>query len=355
MNEIRKLGWGFGRCNQRCKHCYNASKPHAPVYEFSQLKQVADKVCPVISDINYGTGEFFVNPNTTDLCEYIADIYPHVHQALTTNGSTVVMMRPEKVARLFHDVDVSLDFPDEARHNEFRQHTRAWSWVHEALGILQAHSVPRSIVTCVTSQTNNDDIVGLLEIARQYGATWRINWFRCTGRGTADLRLTAARAWEVIRFLSELNVTFLTLDSIFAGPLGVECNPCPAGHHTCRIHENMETSCYPFLKGVEWTGGNILRPEVTLDTIYASHAFERLRERKVAACVGCPFKTTCQGGCVTRAALHNGSISQRDDFCPIAAGLDVDALREIKIKKGQCDLVHEGYLCTTICKPRGDK
>jgi len=111
--RIKKLGWGFGRCNQFCDHCYNSSKRHAPEYTFNQLKTVADKVCIHVDDINYGTGEFFMNPNSTDLCEYIADTYLHVKQAITSNGSTIVMMRPEKVKRLFHDVDISLDFPDE--------------------------------------------------------------------------------------------------------------------------------------------------------------------------------------------------------------------------------------------------
>lgn len=168
---IKKLGWGFGRCNQRCKHCYNASKPKAPEYTFEQLRTVADKVCPVIKDINYGTGEFVFNPNTLDLAEYVAETYPHVHQALTTNGTTIVMMRPAKVKRLFHDVDVSLDFPSEERHNAFRVHPRAWVYVHDALSVLKDQGIPRSVVSCVTSQTTNDDIVGLLEIARKYGAT----------------------------------------------------------------------------------------------------------------------------------------------------------------------------------------
>lgn len=349
--EIKKLGWGFGRCNQRCKHCYNASKSQGPAYTFAQLRAVADKVCPGITDINYGTGEFFVNPNSVDLCEYIADTYPYISQAVTSNGSTIVMMRPEKIRSLFHDVDVSLDFPDERRHCEFRVHPKAWTWVIEALEILRDQNVPRSIVTCVNSQTTDSDIAGLLELAKKYDATWRINWFRCTGRGTEDLRIDAKRAWDIIRFLSD-KVVFQCVDSIFAGPLSLSAKPCPAGHHTCRIHENMETSCYPFLKGEEWSGGNMLDPKVTLETIYNSLAFSRLRERKVSFCQECPFKDICGGGCVTRASLHSGGINMPDDYCPILAGLDVTELSKINVRQEKSkNLVHDGYLCTTIVKP----
>lgn len=349
--EIRKVGWGFGRCNQRCRHCYNASKPNAPQYTFAQLKGIADKVCPHITDINYGTGEFFVNPNSTDLCEYVADAYPHVAQAVTSNGSTIVMMRPEKVKRLFHDVDISLDFPDEKKHCDFRQHPKAWEWVINALEILAEQAIPRSIVTCVNSQTTNNDILGLLEIAQKCGATWRINWFRCVGRGTSELRLTAKRAWDVIAFISD-KVAFQCMDPIFAGPLGIPAKPCPAGRHTCRIHENMETSCYPFLKGEMWTGGNMLDSDVTLETIYNSTAFTQLRNRHVTFCDNCQFQHVCQGGCVTRADLHSGGIDQPDDYCPIKAGLDIEKLQNICVNYNPSgELVHDGYLCTTICKP----
>lgn len=353
MTTIKKVGWGFGRCNQFCEHCYNASKPKAPEYTFAELKAVADKICPFITDINYGTGEFVINPNTPDLAEYVADTYPHVAQAVTSNGYSIVALRPEKVKRLFHDVDVSLDFPDATRHNAFRRHKSAWAWVQEALAILQEQGVPRSVVTCVTSKTTDDDIIGLLEIARRFGATWRINWFRHTGRGTGDLRLTAARAWEVLRLVAERAV-FQCIDPIFGGVLGVPCSPCPAGWQSARIHENMETSCYPFLKGEQWSGGNVMHSDVSLEGIFESAAFVRLRERHVDFCHErhCEYHDVCRGGCVTRGFLHSGGLNEPDDYCLFVAGLDVEDLRTIPARYEEGEgLVHNGYLCTTIVRP----
>ena len=352
--QIRKLGWGFGLCNQHCRHCYNASslRKSIPRYIFAELKLVADKVCPYIRDINYGTGEFGCNPNTLVLAEYIADEYPQVAQCVTSNGYTIVSLSPQKVKRLFHDVDISIDFPEETRHNEFRGHKKAWEWVNNGIAILQELRVPRTIVTCVTALTREEDIRGLLDMARQFGASWRINWFRSVGRGLDaknELQLTPQRAWEVIRFLSD-KVTFQCLDSVFAGPLGLPSIPCPAGHKSARIHQDMSVTAYPFLKGPEWTAGNILEEGVDLQTIYNSPAFQRLRNRIVPECKGCPFQKTCAGGCVTRAALHNGGIDKRDDFCPLAADIRFEDIKLEMKKEG--DLVHDGYLCTTICRPK---
>ncbi len=347
---IKKIGWGFGRCNQFCRHCYNASSWKAPAHDFETLKAVADKICPQITDINYGTGEFIVNPNALDLAKYIHAAYPKISQAVTSNGSTIIVMPGEDIKALFHDIDISLDFPSEARHNEFRGHPKAWSWAMGALRKLQEIGVPRTLVTCVNSLTTNDDIEKLLETASEYGALWRVNWFREVGRGDSSLRIDAKRAWDIIGLLAA-RTEFVTTDSIFGAVIGVPSKPCSAGRSTCRIHEGLSTSPYPFLKGPEWDGGNIADPSVTLQSIYDSKPFSILRGRKADLCSRCPFFERCLGGCATRAILH-ADISQPDDYCPLRAGLDVAALRQIKPKVTQSsDLVHDGYLCTTIVKP----
>lgn len=347
---IKKIGWGFGRCNQFCKHCYNASSWRAPAHKFAVLKAIADKICPHITDINYGTGEFIVNPNALDLARYIHDAYRHVSQSVTSNGSTIMLMPGRDIKTLFHDVDISLDFPDAAKHNRFRGHPDAWSWSLGALHKLQNIDVPRTLVTCVTSLTSDDDIKRLLNIALENEAFWRINWFRRAGRGGHALRITAGRAWDIMKMLSE-RAEFLVMDSVFGTVLGIPAKPCSAGHSTCRIHEGLIVSPYPFLKGPKWNSGDIAQEAVTLRTVYESKPFSLLRQRKPALCADCPLFAACRGGCATRAILHT-DINQPDDYCPMQAGLDIATLREYKPKIArQYDLVHDGYLCTTIVKP----
>lgn len=352
--KIKKIGWGFGLCNMRCEHCYNNSgmEKAIPRYTFNQLVSVADKICPHIRDINFGTGELICNPNTIELVRYITDTYTHINIAITTNGYTITQMNHFDIKRRLSDVDVSIDFPDAERHNAFRRHPHAWRWAIRALEILRDVRLQRTITMCLTSRTSKDDMLGLLRLADQYGAYLRINWYRKTGRGSEELRISACRAWEFIEFLTG-KVVFSSLDPIFSGPLEVKSKPCPAGHLSARIHQDMNVTAYPFLKGPEWTAGNILNSETTMDDIYNSNVFRRLRVRHVPYCEKCEFKFACNGGCVTRAALHNNGLFDTDDFCPFRYNQmsTVERIRGGVVIHKQGNLVHDGYLCTTIMKP----
>ncbi len=353
-SRIKKIGWGLGVCNMNCRHCYNRSgdENSVPRYTLGQLIDVADKICPHIRDINFGSGEFVCNPNAIELAHYITDKYPHIDLAVTSSGYTIVKMDPIDIKRRLSDVDVSIDFPDAERHNAFRRHPQAWEWAIRALEILNEVRKQRTVTMCVTSQVSNDDLVGMLKLADRYGACLRLNWYRHTGRGPKSLRLSARRAWEIVEFLSDKAV-FSCLDSVFAGPLGVRSKPCPGARFSARIHQDMSVTAYPFLQGDEWSAGNILDPEIDLAKIYNSSAFKKLRSRKVPYCEGCKFSASCAGGCITRAILHNGGIAKVDDYCPIRYKqmATVEKVQQKIVVHKHGNLVHEGYLCTTIMKP----
>lgn len=353
-SKLKKIGWGFGLCNMNCEHCYNSSDERGsiPQYTIGQLIDVADKICPHIRDINFGTGELICNPNAVKLIHYITDNYPHIDIAITSNGYTIIKMGLVDIKRRLSDVDISIDFPDKERHNSFRRHQQAWEWAIRALEILNEVRIQRTITMCVTSRVSNEDLMQMLKLADRYGACLRLNWYRNIGRGSMDLRLSAQRAWQIIKYLSDKAV-FSCLDSVFAGPLGVKSNSCPAGHLSARIHQDMSVTAYPFLKGEEWSAGNILGPAVSLDSIYNSNAFVKLRSRSVEYCDNCQFALSCGGGCITRAALHNNGINDTDDYCPVRYGqmaLVEETRKNIVVHK-QGNLVHDGYLCTTIMKP----
>ncbi|MBU1179611.1 radical SAM protein [Patescibacteria group bacterium] len=358
--RIKSVGWGFGICNMNCKHCYGASGASAPEYTFRELQAIADKICHTIQDINYGTGEFAFNPNAVALAEYIKDRFPHIKQAVTSNGATPIFMRPDLVKKLFHDIDISLDFADPERHKDFRQHPLAWKWVEESLALCRDLEIERSIVSCITSQTTDDIIKELLEFSAKHGATWRTNWFRKTGRGKSYLEITPQRFWEIIVLLAKESAEFVSLsDPLLASILGrPDKNPtkgCPCGELSCRIQTDLTVTPCVYLKGKKWSGGSI--QEKTLEEIYHSEKFEALRNRYPAVCRDCKFGETCRGGCASRAYLHTGSLDNPDNYCPIVAGMDVEELVEtiqpkaLTITPGT-DLVHDGYLCTMIIKQK---
>ncbi|MBU0768411.1 MAG: radical SAM protein [Proteobacteria bacterium] len=356
-SKLKKIGWGFGLCNMNCEHCYNGSSTgeFVPRYTLGQLIDVADKICPYIRDINFGTGEVMCNPNVVRLIQYITDTYPHIDIAVTSNGYTIVNMDLIDIKRRLSDVDISIDFPDKDRHNAFRRHPQAWEWAIRALEILVEVRMQRTIAVCVTSRTSNQDIMQMLRLANKYGTCLRFSWYRNAGRGVKELQVSAERAWQIIEFLSDKAV-FGCLDSVFAGPLGVKSSPCPGARFSARIHQDMNVTAYPFLQGQQWSAGNILHPEVDLVKVYNSDAFVRIRNREVPFCENCEFAESCAGGCITRAILHSGGLNEIDDYCPIRYGQmrAVERSRDKIVMHKQGNLVHEGYLCTTILRPYPD-
>jgi len=360
--NIQSIGWGFGGCNMHCEPCYNASVLQTKTCARKTLEAVADKICPRIRDINYGTGEFSFNENAPALAYYIKEKYPQVRQALTSNGTTVILTTPEDLPKLFHDIDISLDFPNPEEHNRFRGHPEAWNWVVRSLEKMKAIGMERSLVTCVTSETTDDHIEQLLELATKFGASWRTNWFRQTGRGKEHLRLTAPRFWQIIKLLAQKGVTFECLsDPLLAALLGHhEKNPlvgrCACGTLSCRIQTDLSVTPCVFLGGKSWSGGNIA--ESDLNQIYDSATFRAVRERQPKFCESCAYNAACHGGCASRAFLHNGSLDAPDDFCPFFPSADKSAVNEMleeissimKVSR-DCGKVHDGYLCTMIVKP----
>jgi radical SAM protein with 4Fe4S-binding SPASM domain len=356
----KSIGWGFGRCNMGCRHCYAASGNACPQYVLKRLGKIADKICPEADAINYGTGEFVFNMSAFMLARYITERYPHVAQSVTTNGATVMIIKElwgtEALKKNFHDIDFSIDFPDPERHNAFRQHPYAWDWVIKGLEICQKEGIEASVVTCVTGLTTNDDILGLLDIAQKYGASWRANWYRPTGRGKKDrkLNLRPARVWNVLKLLSERTKIEALSDPLFDAVLGAgynSYNGCACGENSCRIQTDLSVTPCVFLGGKEWNGGFINRR--SLDQIFESRVFKKFRARSPVFCQGCEFWEKCRGGCASRAVLYRGGLNEPDGFCPIVNGLDVEEVRDMRIKilGGQEKKVHDGYLCTLIVKP----
>lgn len=352
-NKIKKIGWGFGACNMNCRHCYNASGQNMIRHGYNKLKVIADKICSQnITDINFGTGEFLVNHNALKIAQYIKNKYSHIALGLTTNGYSVVNMPVSILKELFHDIDISLDFPDKDKHNSFRQHQKAWDWALEALEICTENNIERSIVTCVNAETKDRDILNLLKIARRYQASLRINWFRPTGRGETKLCISALRFWEIIYLLSG-NAIFEglsdpVLEAVILDKKSI--GHCSCGWTSARIQQDFSVTPCVFLKGQQWSSGSIL--EKSLDEIYEHNNFCSVRQRELEQCRDCKYVQACQGGCASRAYLQEGGLDQVDAYCPLKnpeiKKLIPKIRKNIKIRNSY--KVHHGYLCTLIVK-----
>ncbi len=349
--QLKNIGWGFGVCNMKCKTCYSAACKRAREYSYEELQFVADKLCPQIHSINYGTGEFIFNPHVTNLAEYITDTYPQVEQAVTSNGTTIMLLGPDKLRQIFHDIDISIDFANPEKHNEMRRHPKAWQWSMQSLQICKEAGIETSIVTCITSKTKDEDILDFLELASKYGTSWRCSWFREKGRGKADLRITTQRFWQIIKLLSK-NVIFEDLsEPVLEGMFGEKSEHpgCNCGRASCRIQSNGQISPCTFLGGADWSAGSL--QEQSLVEIYNSEPFQRLRARDVPFCHDCHYFANCRGGCASRAVLHSGGLNLPDDFCPFYNKVDIE-VDASDIEVVHTNKVHSEYLCTTIVHPK---
>ncbi|MCX6744263.1 MAG: radical SAM protein [Candidatus Parcubacteria bacterium] len=349
--ELKNIGWGFGVCNMKCRTCYSAACKRATEYSFEELKAAADKLCPHIRSINYGTGEFIFNAHVTALAEYIAANFPRIEQAVTSNGTTVMLLGSDKLKQMFHDIDISIDFPNPEKHNEMRRHDKAWKWAMQSLQICREAGIETSIVTCITSKTKDADIMDFLELAAKFGTSWRCSWFREKGRGKSDLRITTQRFWQIIKLLAK-NAIFEDLaEPILEGMFGQHTghSGCNCGRASCRIQSNGLVAPCTFLSGTDWSSGSLL--EYSLEEIYNSEPFTRLRARDVPFCHECKYYANCRGGCASRAVLHSGALDLPDDFCPIYNQVEID-IDPGDIKVVKTGKVHSEYLCTTIVHPK---
>jgi len=349
------VGWGFTQlCNLRCKHCYNASgKRGDDELSFEEACRVVDTlVAHHVETINYGTGECGLVPEFWKLVAYAAS--KGLIQGLTTNGSSVNENTIHLVKKHFNDVDVSIDYPIEKDHNEFRGHPHAWKWALEALKLLNENSVSFSIVNCLHAENSSENLVNqFLAMSKKYHCDWRVNWYRPTGRGKQNesLKLDPIKAHDIFKYLM-MNAHIVALpDPYFASLINLRSrHHCPCGRESFRITPSGKVvPCVYFTREMD----NISIVGNDFDHIVKSKPFVEMAERDVFFCRGCEYFPICGGGCASRAYLEHGSLHEPDAFCFKKIGLKENPLKGIEYTYQPGHLkVHENYLCTAIFRAK---
>lgn len=136
------IGWGLtSACNSGCRHCYNASGgAETTQISFDEAKKIVDVLAAHnVECINYGTGESGLVPFFWNLVEYVYT--KNIAQGLTTNGSSVNEKSIHLIEKYMNDIDVSIDYPDRTRDNDFRGSEEAWDWAINACNLLKSHNI----------------------------------------------------------------------------------------------------------------------------------------------------------------------------------------------------------------------
>jgi radical SAM protein with 4Fe4S-binding SPASM domain len=346
-------GWSLTKmCNLHCIHCYSASgKPNPDELTTKEAFLVADKLKEggVIA-VNFGGGECALREDFIDICSYLDGL--GIKISYTTNGTVFPLIEPH--LGLFHDIGVSIDFADPAKHDWFRGGRGVFDKAVGTIEELVSRGVDTEMVTCLTKMNCEiDELEKLFALSRSLDVDyWRLNRFRANGRGIAmqdDLSLSKDDLREAYGFLAgKMQEGSSVPDPLYRAAYGGRyfIPGDPSGHSAFRILANGEVTPSVFLSV---SGGNIR--EKDLDDILDSQVFRNIRERSPQGkCVACPSYDHCQGGDAGASYLEYGHFNGPDPLC----WLEKDDERPLVEKaSGEKWNVHELYLCTVYVPMRG--
>lgn len=361
------VGWGVvSSCNMRCKFCYSSEKRIRtndidPKYWYKFI----DKNAHLIESINYGTGENSLSQDWFNLIKYIRDNYPNITQSVTTNGfiSEAIKIN-ESNKQIFLDsideVDVSLDFADKEKHNDFRGQNKAYEWAINMLKICYENKKRLTIVSLGSDIVlTKENMSGIFEIAKKYDAMVRVNIYRPTNGINEFSNKFILSKEKLIDFLKWAydNHQILALDDALLSAiiLGKE-NTDPSGINSIRILPNGDVTPSTYLINDNFIIGN-LKEEINLEEL------EKLNNNKLGrivenvlpvVCKNCVYSKICKGGVIDRRYLWNGNLDSKDPYCFIDDDNLLSKIKEVTISNEKVHSVHDGYLPTMFFKNRKD-
>ena len=322
-------------CDLACAHCYRDTERVDQLTE-SQVLGVCDAL-PVRS-VNLGTGENGLHP------EYAAIVRAlgarGIKLSLTSNGYTIERSSDETLGA-FRELEVSIDFPTAAEQDAFRG---AGNWQRVMAGIERAHRLGITVtVLSVMMKTNYRRLTDIAKVAFAAGANYRVNVYQPVK--TDAFTLSYDEFWDGFRRLLGETRLVSTSEPILNAMLGEpfrESTGC--GRRTVRVTPRGDV-----IPCVYWNTSDMRVEDVGAlgaDGVLASPQFTTVRTVP-DACRGCPFVTTCHGGCAGRRALAGG-MEIPDPYCPIVRGKTVNLEWAPAERR---DLLKTGSACTTVVGP----
>lgn len=361
MNKKWNVGWGtVSSCNMRCAFCYSR-KCRRPTNDLTIREWInfVDANWQNINSINYGTGENSLSDDWFIFLDYVREKYPHIRQAVTTNGyiSEAVKYDHKKydiVLRAIDEMDISLDYADKRKHNEFRGQPQAFDWALDALDFCKKHE-KRPTIVCLASavNTNFENLNGIFSIAKDYAALVRMNLYRPTegiDKFSSKFILSPERLIDMLYWISEKHTVLSISDALLSNLLTDKNEYDPSGVDSIRILPNGDITPSTYLINKEFIVGNIKDGEI-LRSVNMSKAMKSIVKEVIPAeCKGCFYENTCRGGVLDRRYLWNGTLKFKDPYCLYTPGKP--AMKKIMVADVEFLSVHHGYLPTMFFAPK---
>jgi radical SAM protein with 4Fe4S-binding SPASM domain len=329
------LGLGLtNECNLSCAFCYR-DPTRSDRLSLDQVKSILE--CLPIRSVNLGTGENGMHPDFRAILTYMRA--QPVKLTITSNGHSAALLEDDEL-RAFHDVEFSLDYPDEAKQDEQRGSGNC-ALIHRQADRCVRLGVSVTLIA-VMMKSNYRRLADVARVAKRFEAPLRVNVYQAV---RSDIyALTYEEYWDGFRLLfAETDVIAIgePLVRAMAGlpPLAGGC-----GFRTVRV--TPRATVQPC---VYWPGPGAPLSDLTAAGLQVlnSSPFEQARSLP-EACRSCDFRESCRGGCAGRRRLQ-GALSEPDFYCPIVRG-DRPRL-DIRMAAGR-DLPKLSSSCTTVVVAR---
>jgi MoaA/NifB/PqqE/SkfB family radical SAM enzyme len=316
-------------CNLACAHCYRDTGRIDHI-TLDDIKTICENL--PVEAMGFGTGENALNPEFVPIVEYLYS--RGIRLGVASNGYTLMVLSDDHL-RMFHDVEVSIDFVTQNEQDAFRGEGN-WALVHTALERCHGLGVPVSILTTLM-RVNYHQMDALVELARSNRANLRMNAYQAVK--TDRFKLSYAQFWEGYRRLFGAGQVISCTEPVVRAAMGLEGFRSPCAHTSIRFNPRGQ-----IIPCVYWRTDHAGAPTIAdlpeLGTrVTELPEFERMRAIPPSAA-----DCRCGGGCAARRAL-NGVMDAHDEYCPWARGEDLNLDWEAA---PAVDLMRSRNVCTTI-------
>jgi len=328
------LGIGLtSDCNLSCSHCY---RDQGRVFNLTldDIKKVCESI--EISSIGFGTGENGLNPQYFEILDYLNA--KQIKLTLASNGYTLSITSDE-VLKYFGDVEFSVDFPDQERHDRFRGQGN-WKTVMDGIERCRRLGI-RVSVLAVLMNLNYKDLGSIAQLALSYGADFRVNVFQPVY--TDEFMPSFDQYWqafeslfdqtEIISVTEPLVNTFLGLNSLTGTPCG--------GQSMRITPDRLLKAC------VYWPNSDLTIEDLVeeKEDIFQSVHFKQTHNIPTF-CLSCEHVRNCGGGCAARRLLR-GQFENPDEYCPIFQKKTIHLEGRLS---AAAKPLRTGSICTTIAR-----
>jgi radical SAM protein with 4Fe4S-binding SPASM domain len=325
------LGLGLtNECNLACAFCYRDPTRLDRLFP-DQVKAVMESL-PVWS-VNLGTGENGMHPDFKAILAYLRT--RPVKLTITSNGHSVAVLEDEEL-RAFHDIEFSLDYPNQAEQDAQRGHGN-WALIEQQAERCLKLDIPVTIIA-VMMKSNYLRLAEVARVAKQFDAPLRVNVYQAV---RSDLySLSYEEYWEGFRRLFDETDVIAIGEPLVRAMVGLPPLRGGCGVSTVRVTPRGTTQpC------VYWPGSGEPLSELISGggNILSSSPFEQARTLP-QICNRCEFRESCHGGCAGRRRLQ-GALLQPDCYCPIIRG--ERPRLEIRMAANR-DLPKLSSSCTTV-------